>query len=106
MHLACGIGAPEILQLLIWVRNYYSKQIFQSKFQYNADIHYMDEQGRTALWHAQVNGALECAAILTQAGLKTNADQSTAEHSSMMEANNRNSLANINIADNHLQHRL
>jgi hypothetical protein len=38
--------------------------------QYNADIRALDEQGRSALWHAQVNGSSECAAILIQAGLR------------------------------------
>ncbi|KAL3095857.1 hypothetical protein niasHS_005616 [Heterodera schachtii] len=53
VHLACGIGAPEILQLLIW---------------YNADLSAVDEHGRNALWHANLSGSAECAAILIQQG--------------------------------------
>ncbi|KAF7632142.1 hypothetical protein Mgra_00008454 [Meloidogyne graminicola] len=49
IHLACGIGAPEILQLLIW---------------YNACINAIDDQGRSALWHAQLNGSVDCVSIL------------------------------------------
>lgn len=29
----------------------------------------LDEMGRSALWHAQTSGALDCAAILLKAGL-------------------------------------
>uniref|UniRef100_A0A183C8H9 Arf-GAP domain-containing protein n=1 Tax=Globodera pallida TaxID=36090 RepID=A0A183C8H9_GLOPA len=53
VHLACGIGAPEILQLLIW---------------YNADLRALDEHGRNALWHANLSGSVECASILAQQG--------------------------------------
>ncbi|CAK5052654.1 unnamed protein product [Meloidogyne enterolobii] len=57
VHLACGIGAPEILQLLIWS---------------NACITTLDDQGRSALWHAQLNGSVDCISILTRAGLREN----------------------------------
>ncbi|KAI3415390.1 ArfGAP with GTPase domain, ankyrin repeat and PH domain [Globodera pallida] len=53
VHLACGIGAPEILQLLIW---------------YNADLRALDEHDRNALWHANLSGSAECASILAQQG--------------------------------------
>lgn len=40
--------------------------------QYNADLRVLDEMGRSALWHAQTSGALDCASILINAGLDPN----------------------------------
>uniref|UniRef100_A0A915CLT9 Uncharacterized protein n=1 Tax=Ditylenchus dipsaci TaxID=166011 RepID=A0A915CLT9_9BILA len=69
IHLACSIGAAEVLQLLIW---------------YNADIRLLDEMGRSALWHARHNGSKECVAILLNAGLPTDYGLGQQQYPSMM----------------------
>lgn len=42
------------------------------RFQNNADIRALDEQGRSGLWHARNSGFKECADMLLTAGLETN----------------------------------
>lgn len=37
--------------------------------QYNADLLILDDMGRSALWHAQTSGALDCVSILLNAGV-------------------------------------
>ncbi|VDK87176.1 unnamed protein product [Onchocerca ochengi] len=54
LHIACSNASAACTQLLVW---------------YNADLRMLDEMGRSALWHAQTSGALDCAAILLKAGL-------------------------------------
>uniref|UniRef100_A0A0R3RV20 Centaurin-gamma-1A n=1 Tax=Elaeophora elaphi TaxID=1147741 RepID=A0A0R3RV20_9BILA len=54
LHIACSNASAACTQLLVW---------------YNADLRLLDEMGRSALWHAQTSGALDCAAILLKAGL-------------------------------------
>ncbi|KAM3724553.1 Centaurin-gamma-1A [Dirofilaria immitis] len=54
LHIACSNASAACTQLLVW---------------YNADLRVLDEMGRSALWHAQTSGALDCAAILLKAGL-------------------------------------
>ncbi|VDK81712.1 unnamed protein product [Litomosoides sigmodontis] len=54
LHIACSNASAACTQLLVW---------------YNADLRVLDEMGRSALWHAQTSGALDCVAILLKAGL-------------------------------------
>uniref|UniRef100_A0A915PJ78 Centaurin-gamma-1A n=1 Tax=Setaria digitata TaxID=48799 RepID=A0A915PJ78_9BILA len=54
LHIACSNASAACTQLLVW---------------YNADLRILDEMGRSALWHAQTSGALDCASILLKAGL-------------------------------------
>jgi len=62
VHLACSIGSPEVLQLLIW---------------YNADPKCTDEANRTALWHAKQSGSRECIGILSHQGITAEYGSST-----------------------------